>query len=96
MSMPYGKIADPSNFSMDTSSNSRSHHHGDTDEMDGSHGELGNREQLRGLPYSFLSTYSMQEHLTQSNKSVPVLSKSTALNCSFPLHHPSSYFQTTL
>lgn len=61
--MPYGKIADPSNFSTDTSSNSGSHHHGDTDEIDGSHGELGNKEQLRGLPYSFLSTYSRQEVL---------------------------------
>lgn len=91
--MPYGKITDPSNFSMEASSHSGCHHHGDTDEMDASHGELGNREQLRGQPHSFLSTYFRQERLTQSRRSVPVLSKNTALNCSFPLHLPS-YFQT--
>lgn len=96
MSMPYGKIAGPSNYSMHSSSHSGSHHHEDTDDRNGSHGELGNREQLRGQPHSFLSTYSRQEHLTQSNKSVPVLSKNTALNCSFPLHPLSSDFQTTL
>lgn len=33
--MPYDKITDPGNFSTDASSHSGSHHHGDTDEMNG-------------------------------------------------------------
>lgn len=64
MSMPYDKITDPGNFSTDVSSHSGSHHHGDTDEMNGSHGELGNRKQLRGQPHSFLGNNIL---LSQTN-----------------------------
>lgn len=81
--MPYGKVTDPVNFSMNASYHSESHHHGNTDERDRSQGELGNREKLRGQPHSFVTTHSGQESLTNPSnlyQSFPRTLPSTVLS----------------
>lgn len=94
MSMPYGKVTNSGNFLYRciTPYYGGLHHH----ERDGSHVELGNPEQFRCQPHSFTTMHSGQEHLTQSFKSVPIISKNTVFNFSFPLGYASSNFQTTL